>query len=92
MVEAAIRLNNVLLTRIERPCPLREWGLRIMQRAGLKKAQVAVARKLATIRRRLSSPPIEYLGTRLERADFGERCPYRNGGALLLTGRVDFWQ
>jgi transposase len=40
---------NVLLTRIERPCPLREWGLRIMQRAGLKKAQVAVDRKLATM-------------------------------------------
>jgi transposase len=44
-VEAA----NVLLTRIERPYPPREWGLRIMQRAGLKKAQVAVARKLATM-------------------------------------------
>ena len=43
LVEAA----NVLLTRIERPSPLREWGLRIVQRAGLKKAQVAVARKLA---------------------------------------------
>jgi transposase len=45
LVEAA----NVLLTRVERPCPLRQWGLRIMQRAGLKKAQVAVARKLATM-------------------------------------------
>jgi transposase len=45
LVDAA----NVLLTRIERPYPLREWGLRIMQRAGLKKAQVAVARKLATM-------------------------------------------
>jgi transposase len=43
LVEAA----NVLLTRIERPSPLRQWGLRIVQRAGLKKAQVAVARKLA---------------------------------------------
>ena len=45
LVEAA----NVLLTRIQRPCALRQWGLRIMQRAGLKKAQVAVARKLATM-------------------------------------------
>jgi transposase len=45
LVEAA----NVLLTRIKRECPLREWGLRIVQRAGLKKAQVAVARKLAAM-------------------------------------------
>ena len=45
LVEAA----NVLLTRIGRACPLKEWGLRIVQRAGLKKAQVAVARKLATM-------------------------------------------
>jgi transposase len=45
LVEAA----NVLLRRIERPCPLRQWGLRIMQRAGLKKVQVAVARKLAAM-------------------------------------------
>lgn len=45
LVEAA----NVLLTRIVRTCLLRRWDLRIMQRAGLKKAQVAVARKLATM-------------------------------------------
>jgi transposase len=45
LVEAA----NVLLTRIKRTTPLREWGLRIVQRAGLKKAQVAVARKLAAM-------------------------------------------
>jgi transposase len=40
---------NVLLTRIQRPTPLRLWGLRLRDRAGLKKAQVAVARKLAVM-------------------------------------------
>jgi transposase len=40
---------NVLLTRIQRPTPLRLWGLRLKDRAGLKKAQVAVARKLAVM-------------------------------------------
>lgn len=40
---------TVLLTRIERPTPLRLWGLRLKERAGLKKAQVAVARKLAVM-------------------------------------------
>jgi transposase len=40
---------NVLLTRIRRPTPLRLWGLRLRDRAGLKKAQVAVARKLAVM-------------------------------------------
>jgi hypothetical protein len=34
-----VETANVLLTRIEWPCPLREWGLRIRQRAGLKKAR-----------------------------------------------------
>jgi len=40
---------NVLLTRIQRPSALRLWGLRLKGRAGLKKAQVAVARKLAVM-------------------------------------------
>lgn len=40
---------GVLLTRITRPTPLRQWGLRLEQRAGPKKAKVAVARKLAVM-------------------------------------------
>jgi hypothetical protein len=39
----------VLLTRIQRSSPLRLWGLRLKDRAGLEKAQVAVARKLAVM-------------------------------------------
>ncbi len=40
---------NALLARIQRPSLLRLWGLRLKDRAGLKKAQVAVARKLAVM-------------------------------------------
>ncbi len=38
-----------LLTREKRFSPLKSWGLRLAQRKGLKKATVAVARKLANI-------------------------------------------
>ncbi len=40
---------NVLLHRIKRWCALKAWGLRLAKRNGMKKAQVAVARKLAVI-------------------------------------------
>lgn len=40
---------SVLLYRTKKWCPLKAWGLRLVKRAGTKKAQVAVARKLAVI-------------------------------------------
>ncbi len=56
LVEAA----NVLLTRIKRSTPLREWGLKIVRRAGLKKAQIAVARKLAVMMHAIWSDGTEF--------------------------------
>lgn len=44
---------GVLLTRVRRWCALKAWGLRIAKRAGMNKAKVAVARKLAIILHRL---------------------------------------
>ena len=38
---------NVLLTRIEKWSALKAWGIRLAKRSGLRKAKVAVARKLA---------------------------------------------
>lgn len=38
---------SVLLHRTKRWCALKAWGLRLAKRNGMKKAQVAVARKLA---------------------------------------------
>lgn len=44
---------TVLLTRAEKWCALKAWGLRIAKRSGMKKAKVAVARKMAVIMHRL---------------------------------------
>lgn len=40
---------NVLLTRVKKPSSLQSWGLRIAKRSGMKKARIAVARKLSVI-------------------------------------------
>lgn len=40
---------NALLTRVKKPSSLQKWGLRIAKRAGMKKARIAVARKLSII-------------------------------------------
>ena len=44
---------NVLLTRIEKWSALKAWGIRLAKRSGLRKAKVAVARKLAVILHRM---------------------------------------
>jgi hypothetical protein len=42
-----------LLTRVEKWSALKAWGLRLAKRNGLKKAKIAVARKLAVIMHRM---------------------------------------
>ena len=44
---------NVLLTRITKWSALKAWGMRIAKRSGIRKAKVAVARKLAVILHRM---------------------------------------
>ena len=44
---------NVLLTRVAKWSTLKAWGIRIAKRSGLRKAKVAVARKLAVILHRM---------------------------------------
>ncbi len=44
---------TVLLARLQRPCALRAWGRALAERIGMKKARVAVARKLAVLLHRL---------------------------------------
>ncbi len=44
---------NVLLTRVARWSTLKAWGVRLAKRSGLRKAKVAVARKLAVILHRM---------------------------------------
>jgi len=44
---------NVILTRVVRWSALKAWGVKIAKRTGLRKAKVAVARKLAVILHRM---------------------------------------
>ena len=44
---------NVLLGRVKRSCALRDWGLKLAETKGTKRARVAVARKLAVLLHRL---------------------------------------
>jgi transposase len=44
---------GVLLTRVHKWCALKAWGTRLARRVGLRKAKVAVARKLAVILHRM---------------------------------------
>lgn len=40
---------GVLMTRVRKSCPLKEWAQRLAKRIGWKRASIAVARKLAVI-------------------------------------------
>ena len=44
---------NVLLTRVAKWSALKAWGMRVAKRSSLRKAKVAVARKLAVILHRM---------------------------------------
>jgi len=54
MVRTALyEAANVLLSRVTRFSALKRWGLQVAKRRGLKRAKVAVARKLAVILHRM---------------------------------------
>lgn len=54
---------GVLLTRVQKWCALKAWGLRIAKRSGMKKARIAVARKLAVILLRMWRDGTEFQWT-----------------------------
>ncbi|MDQ2764836.1 MAG: IS110 family transposase [Pseudomonadota bacterium] len=54
MVRTALyEAANVILTRMAGDSPLRRWALAVARRAGMRKAKVALARKLAVILHRM---------------------------------------
>lgn len=57
LVEAAI----VLLTRSQKWSKLKAWGLKLMRKKGLKKAALAVARKLAVIMHQMMIQETEFV-------------------------------
>jgi transposase len=52
---------KVILTRPVRASSLKSWGMRLAARAGMRKAKVALARKLAVILHRMLSDGTEFL-------------------------------
>ena len=53
MVRTALFEANVMLTRAVRCSGLKAWALRVAGRQGMKKAKVALARKLAVVMHRM---------------------------------------
>jgi transposase len=54
MVRTALyEAANVLLSRVTRFSALKRWGLEVAKRRGMKRAKVALARKLATVLHRM---------------------------------------
>jgi transposase len=52
---------NVILTRPVKGSTLKSWGMRLAARAGMRKAKVAVARKLAVVLHRMLADSTEFL-------------------------------
>ena len=59
---------NSLLTRVQSWSVLKAWGMRIFRRAGLRRAAVAVARKLSVILHRMWIDGTEFVAGRQEMA------------------------
>ena len=57
---------HVLLTKVQRFSPLKAWGLRLVKRIGMRKACIAVARKIAVILHRIWVDGTEFWWTREE--------------------------
>src|ERR1700749_410398 len=60
---------NVLLTRVAQWSALKAWGVRLAKRSGLRKAKVAVARKLAVILHRMWIDGTEFKWSSKDAAD-----------------------
>src|SRR5690348_7124623 len=55
---------NVILTRPVKASSLKSWGMRLAGRAGMRKAKVALARKLAVLLHRMLSDGTEFIAQR----------------------------
>jgi transposase len=52
---------NVILTRYAKACALKTWAMAIAKRAGMRKAKVALARKLSVILHRMLADGTEFI-------------------------------
>ena len=86
MVRTALyEAANVLLSRVTRFSALKRWGLEVAKRRGLKRAKVAVARKLAVILHRMWIDGTTFRSTKPERPMHDHGLSQHDG---LCRGRV----
>ena len=62
--QALYEAANVLLTRTSKWSALKAWGLAVAKRAGMRRAKVAVARKLAVVLHRMWRDGTEFCWSR----------------------------
>lgn len=62
--QALYEAANVLLTRTQRWSALKAWGITLAKRAGMRRAKVAVARKLAVVLHRMWRDGTEFRWSR----------------------------
>lgn len=86
---------TVLLQRHPRACALKEWGLALARHAGMRRAKVAVARKLAVLLHRLwtrgedfrwPEPRVPSAAPRCHAGRGGEAAPSRTEKRVLSSG------
>jgi transposase len=78
---------GVLLTRVPKWSALKAWGMRLAKRNGLRKAKVAVARKLAVILHRMWIDRTESFRVRVMRLT----CTAGLAGLPQMNGRFGWW-
>ncbi len=66
--EALFLAAHTLLTRVTRWSALKAWGMALAKRRGLRRATIAVARKLAVIMHRMWVESTDFQWTRNETA------------------------
>jgi hypothetical protein len=82
---------GVLLTRVSKWSALKAWGMKLAKRNGLRKAKVAVARKLAVILHRMWIEETEFNWSKKQavayRAQGDHRVPAQQREQTSLPGR-----
>src|SRR5438552_5056988 len=87
---------GVLLTRVPKWSALKAWGIRLAKRNGLRKAKVAVARKLAVILHRMWVDGTEFnWSTKKAAASQGSRDTAGKdvpAGTVAVVRSLDAWR
>jgi hypothetical protein len=93
VLTALYEAANVILTRPVKGSTLKSWGMRLAARAGMRKAKVALARKLAVVLHRMLTDGTSFVADKAaaaaaEQPELQTRPPHRFDAVLKLERRV----